>query len=226
MSAGNAGGSIKQYLVRLRKALGDVPSTERDEIVEEIRSHILERIEAQEPATEQVVNEILRAVGDPKELASQYKTEALLRRARTSQSPLLLLRTTLRWAMSGLAGVIAFLVTAVGYGCAAVCYLCALLKPVFPARIGLWLGPEHTMTMGYWNGRISATEVYGIAVRPPASFALGTLSATEGPVRELLGPWLFPVTLLFGVVFLMATTRFARWFIGKFGQRRSRRSLG
>jgi uncharacterized membrane protein len=33
MSADNAGESVKQYLGRLRKALGDVPSTERDEIM-------------------------------------------------------------------------------------------------------------------------------------------------------------------------------------------------
>jgi uncharacterized membrane protein len=215
---------IEEYLEHLRKALGEVPAPERDEIVEEIRSHIAGRIEAEGGMQEQVINQILRAVGDPKELASEYKTEAILRRAAKSKSPWVLLRSTLRWAMTGIVGFIAFALTLTGYGCAAVCYLCALLKPIFPARIGLWLGPEHTLTLGYWNGRFSATEVYGIAVRPPASFGLGTLSATQGPVRELLGGWLFPVALLCGLLFVMATTSFTRWSISKFGERRSRRS--
>jgi uncharacterized membrane protein len=137
--------------------------------------------------SEQAINEILRAVGDPNELASQSKTEAMLKRAVTSKSPWVILRSTLRWAMTGAAGVIAFLLTLTGYGCAAVCYLCALLKPVFPSRIGLWLAPDHMITLGYRASGFSA-EMYGISVRPPASFVLGTLGPTEGPARELLGP--------------------------------------
>ncbi len=224
MCADDIATSIERYLARLRKALGDVPGPERDEMVEEIRSHILERVEAEGQVTEQVVNEVLRAVGDPRELAAQYKTDAMLRRAARSRSPWLLLRSTLRWATRGIAGVIAFLATLTGYGCAAVCYLCFLLKPFFPARVGLWLSPEHTITLGYWNGHFSGTEVYGISVRPPFSFALGTLGATQGPVRELLGPWLFPVALLCGSLFVIATTHLTRWFIKKFGKRKSRRS--
>lgn len=143
MSDDNPTVRVNLYLVRLRKALADVPSSERDEMVEEIRSHILERIEAEGPVTEQVVDKVLWAVGDPEELASEYKTEAMLRRAAGSKSPWLLLRTTLRWATTGIAGCIAFLITSVGYGCAAVCYLCGFLKPVFPAHVGLWLGARH-----------------------------------------------------------------------------------
>jgi hypothetical protein len=56
---------VDQYLARLEKAFGHVPSAERDELVEEVRGHVLERLEAAPHVTEQVVNEILRAVGDP-----------------------------------------------------------------------------------------------------------------------------------------------------------------
>ena len=72
---------VNQYLARLEKAFGHVPSAERDELVEEVRGHVLERLEAAPHVTEQVVNEILRAVGDPRELAAQHKTEAMLRQA-------------------------------------------------------------------------------------------------------------------------------------------------
>ncbi len=214
---------VEQYLERLRKALGRMPAAEREELVEEIRSHILERLEAQSPITEQALFEILAAVGDPGGLAAQYKTEAMLRRAATTRSPWVLLRTTLRWATTGVAGFVAFSVTLFGYGCATVAYLCALLKPVFPARIGLWLDPQSTLTLGYRATRLAA-ETYGISVRPPAFFVLGTLGPTDGPARELLGPWLFPVTLLLGVFCVFVTTVFVRWYIRRFGPRRFRRA--
>jgi hypothetical protein len=216
---------VTQYLVRLEKAFRHVAPAERDELVEEVRSHVLERMEAAPRVTEQVVNDILRALGDPKELASQHKTEAMLRRAVGSRSPWVLLRSTMRWATTGTAGLIALLVVTTGYGSAAVCYLSVFLKPLFPARVGLWLRPEHTLTLGYWDGRFSGTEVYGISVRPPFSFVLGTLSPTEGPVRELLGPWMYPVGLLCGGLFVIATTLLTRWFIRRFGPQKWSRSL-
>jgi hypothetical protein len=215
---------VNEYLGRLRKAFDHVPSVERDELVEEVRSHVLERIEAEPHVTEQVVSDILRAVGDPKELASQHKTEAMLSRAVRSKSPWVLLRSTLGWAMTGTTGIVALFVTLTGYGCAAVCYLSAFLKPFFPARIGLWLRPEHTLTLGFWDGRFSGTEVYGISVRPPALFVLGTLSPTQGPVRELLGSWLLPVGLLCGGLFVVGTTLLTGWFIRRFGLRKSSQS--
>ena len=216
MHADRIRATIDSYLARLRDALGDVPSSERDEILREIRSHILERAEAEGPVTEQVVNQVLRAVGDPQELAKQYRADAILRLAASSRSPWLLLAATLRSATRGITGMIAFLVASVGYGCAAVAYLCAVLKPLVPDRIGLWLSPEHTVTLGYWNGQFSGTEVYGIAIRPPFSFVLGTLGATDGPVRELLGAWLVPAALVCGSLFLIGTTWITRGFIRRF----------
>jgi hypothetical protein len=224
VSTDRAKAAVDDYLARLRKAFDHLPSAERDEMVEEVRSHVIERIEAEPHVTEQIVNEVLRAVGEPKELASEHRTEAMLRRAARSKSPWVLLRTTLAWATNGTAGVIALLITLTGYGCAAVCYLSVFLKPFFPARIGLWLRPEHTLTLGYWDGRFSGAEVYGISVRPPVSFVLGTLGPTEGPVRELLGSWFLPVGLLCGGLFVVGTTLLARWFIRRFGPRKWSRS--
>jgi HAAS len=216
MSTDRAMAAVNQYVARLQKAFAHVPSAERDELVEEVRSHVLERIAAEPHVTEDVVSGILRAVGDPEELASQHGTQDMLRRAATSRSPWVLLTSTVRWATTGIAGVIALFVTLTGYGCAAVCYLCVLLKPLFPARIGLWLSAEHFATLGYWDGRFSGTHVYGISVRPPVSFVLGTLGPT-GPVRELLGPWLIPVAFLGGGLFVVATTLLTRRFIRRFG---------
>jgi hypothetical protein len=212
--------AVEEYLSRLGKAFEHVTPAEREDIVAEVRSHVIERIEGEPGADDNVVDDVLRAVGDPAELARQHRTEAMLRRAEKSRSPWVLLRSTLRWATTGGAGMVAVFVTLLGYGCAAVCYLSALLKPLFPARIGLWLQPGHTLTLGYWDGRWSASEVYGISVRPPSAFVLGTLGPTEGPIRELLGPWLLPVGLLSGALLAVATTLVVRGFIRAFGPRK------
>jgi hypothetical protein len=116
------------------------------------------------------------------------------------------------------AGVVAFLATVIGYGCSTVFFLCAFLKPMFPSRIGLWLASRHTVCFGYWNGHLSGTELYGISVRPPASFVLGTLGPTDGPVRELLGAWLSPLGVLCGVLSFLVTSLIARWLIRRFSQ--------
>ena len=210
-----------EYCLRLQRALREAPPAERDDIVEELRSHILERAEAcatQGEVTDDVLTGILRAVGDPQQLASEYRTQSILNRASRSRSPWLLLCATLRWARTGVVGLSAFLATAVGYGSAAVFLLCAWLKAFLPSRIGLWLAPQHTLSFGYWNGLLSGTEIYGISVRPPFSFVLGTLGTTEGPVRELLGVWLIPVGILCGVLSFGATTLLAGWLIRKYGR--------
>ena len=219
--------SIDEYCKRLWKALHNVPSSERDDLIREVRSHILERVEAEPKVTPEVLTKILRAVGEPKVLAAEYRTQVMLREATRKDAPWVLrpwvlLRATLRWAVTSMAGLIAFVATVIGYGCSAVFLICAVLKPLLPSRIGLWLAPQHTLSLGYWNGRISGSEVYGISVRPPISFVLGTLGATEGPVRELLGNWFIPVSILCGALFFVATSLVARWLIGKFTRKKKK----
>jgi uncharacterized membrane protein len=217
--------AIDQYCARLGKALHGVPPAERDDLITEVRTHILERLEAQEEVTALAVEDVLGAVGEPAELASEYRTGAMLRRAMCSPSPWLLVRATLHWAMTGAAGVVAFLAVVVGYGSAAVFMLSALLKPLFPSRIGLWLGPEQTLTFGFWNERLSGVEVYGVSVRPPASFVLGTFGTVDGPVRDLLGVWLIPLGIVCAFLLFFTTTLVARWWIAKFSRTRWKGSL-
>ncbi len=218
--------SIDEYCERLWKELHKVPAPEKDELVREMRAHILERVGAEPQVTPEIMAKILRAVGDPKELAEEYRTQAMLREATSDKAswvfrPWVLLRATLRWGLNSIAGLVAFLFTVAGYGCAVVFLSCALLKPVFPARIGLWAAPQHTLSLGYWNGRLVGTEIYGISVRPPNSFVvLGTLGATDGPVRELLGNWLIPVSVLCGALCFFATSILARWLIGRFTRKK------
>lgn len=206
--------SVNEYCKRLWKALHKLPSAERDDFVREVRTHILERVEAEPRVMPEILTEILRAVGEPKELAAEYRTQGMLREATRRDAPWVLrpwvlLRATLRWGLTSMAGLVGFFAAVTGYGCAAVFLLCALLKPVFPARI-----------FGYWNGRLSGTELYGVSVRPPVSFVLGTIGSTDGPIRELLGNWLIPVSILCGALFFLATSIVAQSLIGRFTRKR------
>jgi hypothetical protein len=113
----------------------------------------VQRVEAEPELTAEVLAGIFRAVGEPKALAAEYQTQAMLRAATHSNlpwvlRPYVLLRTTLRWGVTSIAGMVAFLFTIIGYGCAVVFYLCALLKPAFPTHIGLWSAAQHTLTLG------------------------------------------------------------------------------
>ncbi len=179
--------TIDRYLLRFRLALTGV--NDKEELVSEIRSHIVERREDTSRPMDEVVERTLNGLGAPEVLASRYRTEGLLERASTTMSPLLLLRATMRWAMTGIRGFFAFWVLFLGYFLAGGFYLCAILKPFFPDNVGLYWGPY----------------TYGIGVRVP----------TEPPSVELLGMWFPPLALACGCLCIIGTTKFVRWMISK-----------
>ena len=179
--------TIDRYLLRFRVALTGVK--DKEELVSEIRSHIVERLEDTSRPMDEVVERTLTGLGAPEVLAARYHTEGLLQRASTTMSPLLLLRATMRWAMTGIRGFFAFWVLFVGYFTAAAFYVAAILKPFFPDNVGMYWGPN--------------TYGFGVAVsnRPPST--------------ELLGMWFPPVALALGCLCIIGTTKFVRWIISK-----------
>jgi len=106
---------MEYYLGRLGRAAAKFPPAEREEIVAEIRSHILERSQADGVVEAGRVRETLEALGTPEEIASQYVTNALLERAAGSRSPWVLLRATLHWAALGAKGFGIFVIAITGY---------------------------------------------------------------------------------------------------------------
>lgn len=180
--------TIDRYLLRFRLALGNMPAGDKEEIVSDIRSHIMERLEDTSAPLLDVVERALAALGTPEALAASYQTEGLLQRASTALSPLLLLRATMRWAMTGIRGFLAFWVLFLGYFLAGAFYVSAALKPFFPDHIGLWYGP-FTFNMGY--------------------------RSEDGGAVDLLGPWFAPVALACGCLCIIGTTKFVRWMISK-----------
>ena len=171
---------VENYLARMRAALTGMTLGDRQDIVEEIRTHIRERSE-EDPGA---VPEILAALGPAEQLAEQYRTGMLLQRAQQSISPVVILRVTLRWAKTGVQGTVVFLVALAGYFLAAGFLVLAVIKPIFPYQTGLWVGPT------------------------PLDFSFGFRDDYISPhLHEVLGWWFIPVSLILGSLTLLATTK-------------------
>jgi len=182
---------VNNYLRQLRASLTGMTVSEREDIVEEIRMHIRER--SSDLSTG--VDAVLVGLGPAEDLAQQYRTGLLVQRARTSRSPVLILRAALRWATTGVEGFIVFVIALIGYATGAVFLLLALLKPLFPANTGLWVGPDQ------FN----------------FSFRMGaTMTNPASPVHEALGWWLVPVCLVIGALSLALTTKILQFLMGRF----------
>src|ERR1700677_1605098 len=147
-----AGASASHARARSRKNLGRPPPRLRGlededirEIVEELRSHIMDKAatagEASGEITSAGVDTAFAALGSPEELASQYLTDNLLARAEVSRSPVQILRSLFRWASLSVAGLCVLLGCIAGYFFGAVFVLVALLKPLHPHTAGLWTFP-------------------------------------------------------------------------------------
>ena len=170
------------------------------EIVEELRSHILDKASVSGEVTADGVDATLAALGSPEELAGEYMTDNLLARAEVSRSPVRILESLFRWASLSVAGFFVFLSSIVGYFLGVAFMLCALLKPVHPQTAGLWIIP---------TGADDTT----------ISLRLGFGSAPAGG-RDVLGWWIVPIGLVVGCGLVMLTTRFALWCVRQY--RRSR----
>jgi uncharacterized membrane protein len=194
---------IDTYLGRLRARLRGIKDEEIREIVEELRSHIMDKAasgEASGGITAAGVDAALAALGSPEELASQYLTDNLLARAEVSRSPLQILRSLFRWASLSVAGFFVLLGSIVGYFFGVVFILVALLKPLHPHTAGLWIFPNG-------SGDVEM------------SFRLGFGSVPVGG-RDVLGWWIIPIGMAAGCGLVMLTTHIAVWFV-----RQYRRSL-
>lgn len=186
---------IDAYLKVLRKRLRGLGDQDSRDVVEEIRSHILDKAAAGGEITPGAVESTLAALGSPEELASQYITDDLLMRARISRSPWLILRSLCRWAGLSLVGFCVLMLSVFGYFLAGSLALCAMLKPIHPHTAGLWLLPD--------SSDISL------------SLALGSGPAPVGG-RELLGWWIIPLGLSVGMGLVALNFHFGLWSIRKF----------
>ncbi len=153
-------GSVATYLRELHRALGALPTRDRDAIVGEIASHIAERTLMPNTGT----GEVLAGLGAPTALARAYLGEGPAPGTASSLGPRSSLGSAGRGVSSWLsrsAGVACFLL-GLGLGAVAAC------KPIVPGSVGLWVGPGHFRFGILAAPGPAATEVLGWWIVPLA----------------------------------------------------------
>jgi hypothetical protein len=189
---------LQAYLRQVRHGLTGLPADEVDDIEGEIRSHVLDRLSGA-AMTDTAVEGALKGFGPARDLAGLYLAERMAERVEARRSPWLILKTV--WRLGGLSmrAFFVFLVSLVGYVTGAGFLLCALLKPVMPSRVGLWVSEGTTLD--------DLSFSFGITDRPG--------------VHEVLGWWIIPVSLVLGLLCLWLTWRFGLASVRKLGRARA-----
>jgi hypothetical protein len=176
---------VERYLDRVRTSLRGLPGPEVEEIVLELRGHITERSESKGD-----LEAALRSLGDPEELARQYRVDSVAAQAQCSGSPIVILHSLMLLRRRSLAGWVALVLAAFGYAWGIALGGAAIEKILSPRDVGLWLRP----------GALALPRITVDGPGPPGT-------------REVLGWWFLPLGLAACAVLLFLTRRFALWWI-------------
>jgi uncharacterized membrane protein len=182
---------IESYFAALSAQLSDLSPGKKEEVVRELRAHVFDRLEQITVPTNDDCRMVLKAMGTPEEIARQYRVELLLKRSAWKISPWSMLRTLSRWTLTGIQGYIVFVLAMLGYTIGACLYVTALLKPLFPHHVGLFVGEQ-----GINLARFPA---------PP-------------PGTEILGAYYIPCAVFLGFLFTLGTTLAIRSVVRRFGR--------
>ncbi|HJX85626.1 MAG TPA: hypothetical protein VJ723_14905, partial [Candidatus Angelobacter sp.] len=120
---------IEDYFSQLDSRMADLPPSDRQEFLRELRAHVLDRLEQVAMPSEADCRTVLQALGTPEEIARHYRMERILSRSPWRISPFSILRTISRWTVTGIQGWVVFTVALMGYGISAAFYVTAVLKP-------------------------------------------------------------------------------------------------
>lgn len=184
--------SIDTYLAALRKQLRDLMEEDVNDIVKEIRAHILDK--TTDAANPEQVEQTLAALGTPAALASRYRTEELMKRAQTHRSGAQKALLAMQWIGTVVGGLVAFAVSVVGYCLGGGLVVLGVLKIVWPQGTGLW-------------------ESHGPGDSWGLSFSSGSGNTPPPNSHDVLGWWLVPLGLVLGTALFYATYRFGAWMM-------------
>lgn len=192
---------VNGYLFVLERSLRTfLPSDVVRDAVREIESHVRERIAAAEggPDERAALEKILAELGPPLRVAQAYSTERIIDEAVTTGRVVPMARAIWHAAVTTLVGFAAALCLIIGSLVGVAFLLIAVLKPVFPANVGLFVrdGSAFPHTFG-------------------AQFPIPAGDHVVG------GLWIIPASLICGLVALVFTYRLARRFLVWWQRRRA-----
>ncbi|HWF00333.1 MAG TPA: hypothetical protein VG248_11095 [Caulobacteraceae bacterium] len=161
---------LDNWLADMRRRLAGLSAAESQEVIAELRSHVLDRAAGGDEAS---IRAALAGLGEPADLARLNLAARLT--ARSGAAPWRILSRIGVMARVSVGGFWALIVSVVGYSLAAAWLLVAALKPVLPKEVGLWRGPG-SFVLGVADHHGPGAELMGWWVIP-VGLALGLLLA-------------------------------------------------
>ena len=183
---------IERYLRSVRSGLRGVPEPEIEDILAELRGHLLEQAEheGEVPA--------VAAMGPPDELARLYLAERIAERVERDRSPVPVFKAAVQIAGLGLGAMRSLFVSAGATALGIFLLVHAAMKPFMPERIGLFLVED-----------------------PFRHFSLAYRQPSGSPGHEMLGWWIVPLWLLGAAMLLAFAWRNSLAAIRRLGRARS-----
>jgi uncharacterized membrane protein len=199
------GSRVNGYLFVLERSLGTfLPREHVRDILREIDSHLRDRISSAEPSPDEraALERILSELGPPLRVAQAYSVERTVDHAVVTGKFFAIVRALWYVAMSTVGGFLAGLCLFTGYFCGITFIALAVLKPIFPANVGIWVdGPSISSGMDIgWRA--------------------GVHVAASGGGHQVGGYWVIPAFVVAGLGLLILTHRGARAFLGWWRRRR------
>ena len=185
---------IRGYLFILERSLKTfLPAADAADASREVESHIRERIGETEPLPDEktALERVLDELGTPLSVARAYSLELSAEEAVATGRIAAVARSLLHMAALGLRGFLGALAIFVGYAIALGFLAIAVLKPIFPDNVGLFIvhgfpafGAQFPIPEG--------SGPYGGYAIVPISIAIGLaiLVATHIGARRLIESWL------------------------------------
>ena len=188
---------VNGYLFVLERSLKTFlpPDIVRD-AVREIESHVRERIAAADSAPNErvVLERILAELGPPLRVAQAYSAERTIDEAVATGRVVPMARAMWHLAATTFIGFGAALGVFIGYVLGLAFLAIAVLKPIFPENVGVWVRDGDS----------------GVPWRLGATFPAPAGEHVVG------GYWVIPIALVAGLAILVAnhrgTKRFLRWW--------------
>jgi hypothetical protein len=193
MKLGDAGESrLRGYLYVFERTMrsSSVSGEITAEALREVESHIRERVAGLDPSApeREALEGILVQLGPPAQVAQAYSLELVMDEAAATGRLAAVGRALVQLAATGVVGFLAAVALFVGYVTGGAFLALAILQPIFPSNVGLWV-------------RNGVPRSFGAQFPPP-----------EG--MELVGGyWIIPVVLIIGLAVLLVTHSAARRFI-------------
>ncbi len=165
------------YLDQVGRNLKGLPKAETDEILAELRAHVLDKVEG--APTPERVEAAIAALGAPREVARLNLTERVAIEVEGDGSPLTVLRGIARLARLSAYGAFTGLVCFVGYAFAGAFLATALIKPFAWRHAGLWrvadAGNGYSLSLGVTDNPHNGQELLGVWIIP-IGIGLGLLA--------------------------------------------------